>query len=154
MALEKILIPYNFSRFDEKALAFAARALYRLPMAEMTLFNVYTPLPEFETAEQTVMGKLKGSLSYLHQKISDQENALKAVVQRLYEEGLSRERLRYLYRPRKKDIAGEILDLILQEGYTYVVLSRRTGRVTRFFTGSVSARVLTAAKNVTVCVIT
>ena len=100
------------------------------------------------------MGKLKENLSYLNQKINEQENALKAVVDRLVQDGWPADRVRYLYRPRKKDIAAEILDLVQQDGFSCVVLSRRAGRVTRFFTGSVSTRILTSAKNLTVCVVT
>ena len=154
MTAERILIPFNFSLFDEKALVFAGRTFSHLPEAALTLFHAYTPVPEFDSSEQTVMGKLKGNLSYLNQKIAEQENALKGVVDRLAAEGWPSDRVRYLFRPRKKDVAGEILDLAQQDGFSYVVLSRRTGRVTRFFTGSVCTRVLTSARNLTICVVT
>ncbi len=154
MAAERILIPYNFTQFDEKALAFAARTFGHLPSAEITLFNAYTPVPELDSREQTVMDKLKGNISYLQQKISEQETALKSVMERLRQDGWAQEKIRYLFRPRKKDVAGEILDLVQQDGFAFVVLSRRPGRVTRFFTGSVSSRILTSAKNVTLCVVT
>lgn len=154
MTVERILIPYNFTQFDDRALGFAARTFSHLPSAEITLFNAYTPVPEFDSREKTVMGKLKGNLSYLQQKISEQENALKSVMDRLRKDGWPQDRVRCLYRPRKKDVAGDILDLIQQDGFTFVVLSRRAGRVTRFFTGSVSTRILTSVKNVTVCVVT
>jgi nucleotide-binding universal stress UspA family protein len=154
MAAEQILVPYNFTQFDEKALTFATRTFGHLQSAEITLFNAYTAVPELDAGEQTVMGKLKGNLSYLQQKISEQESALKSVRDRLLQDGWPRERVRCLYRPRKKDVAGEILDLVQQDGFAFVVLSRRPGRVTRFFTGSVSTRILTSAKNVTLCVVT
>jgi nucleotide-binding universal stress UspA family protein len=154
MTAERILIPYNFTQFDEKALTFAVRTLGHLPSSEITLFNAYTPVPDLDSGEQTVMGKLKGNLSYLKQKISEQENALQSVVDRLRKQGWPQDRVRPLFRPKRKDVAGEILDLVQQDGFAFVVLSRRPGRVTRFFAGSVSSRVLTSAKNVTVCVVT
>ena len=71
MAIQKLLLPYNFTRFDQKALDFVINTFGKLEGIEVTIFNAYIPVPEIETAGSSVTGKLKGSLTYLSQKISE-----------------------------------------------------------------------------------
>ena len=87
MAIQKLLLPYNFTRFDQKALDFVISAFAKIKNVEVTLFNAYTAVPEIETASTSVTSKLKESLSYLSQKITEQEAELKAIKQKLIENG-------------------------------------------------------------------
>jgi len=45
---QKVLLPYNFTVYDERALDFVIRILSSSKDAEITLFNAYTPAPEID----------------------------------------------------------------------------------------------------------
>ena len=57
------------------------------------------------------------------------------------------------FRPRQQDIASEIIEITRTNSYDVVVLNRKHARVTRFFSGSVSHKVLMTLKDTTVCVV-
>ena len=153
MASQKVLVPYNFTNYDQKALDFVIRTLAPLKDVEVTLFYAYTPLPEIGAADGPMMDKLKINLGYLSQKIREQESALKEAKQHLLENGFSENQVRYVFKPRNKDIAGEIIDLALDSLYDLIVINRRPGKVTRFFTGSIFNKVVSALKDVTICLV-
>jgi nucleotide-binding universal stress UspA family protein len=154
MADQKILLPYNFTLFDRKGLDFVVRTFAPLENSSVTVLNFYTPLPDIETSNMSITGKLKEQIGYLAMKIQDQEKALKDACGHLLKSGFDAERVRYVFKPRKKDVAVEILDLIRSESFDLVVLNRKPGKITRFFTGSVSSRVIATLKGSTVCIVT
>jgi len=153
MAGQKLLLPYNFTPQDQKALEFVVDTFASNDDLEVTLFNTYAPLPEIETSGRSITGKLKENIGYLLQKMKDQEEALQAVADQLRERGLGKDQVRYVFKARKKDIAGEIIDQVMKEHYHILVLSRKAGKITRFFTASVYNKVVAALKNVTVCIV-
>ena len=153
MAIQKILVAYNFTSLDQKALDFVVSAFGHLEGIEITIFHAYTPLPEIEAEETLVTGKLKGSLSYLSQQIMQRENDLKAVVAGLHQDGFPESQISTVFKPRKKDIAGELIDLTRDTNFDVIVLSRKSARVTRFFSGSVSSKLLMTLKDMTVCIV-
>ena len=73
MAGQKILLPYNFTSFDQKALEFVINTYSSLKDAEITLFNAYMPVPKIEMRDSPIMQKMTGNLSYLSQRINEQE---------------------------------------------------------------------------------
>jgi nucleotide-binding universal stress UspA family protein len=153
MATQKLLLPYHFTRLDQKALNFVINTFGKLENIEVTVFNAYTPIPEIETDATSVTSKLKGSLSYLSQKINENETLLDEVKDELVEGGFSENRVDCIFRPRKKDIASEIIDLATHDKFDIIVLNRRPARVTRFFSGSISHKVVMTLKDVTVCIV-
>lgn len=153
MAIQKILVAYNFTSLDQKALDFVVSAFGHLEGIEITIFHAYTPVPEIETEESLVTGKLKGSLSYLSQQIMQRENDLKAVVAKLGQDGLPETHIITVFKPRKKDIASELIDLTRDTKFDVMVLNRKAARVARFFSGSVSNKVLMTLKDMTVCIV-
>ena len=153
MAGQKLLLPYNFTPQDQKALEFVVDTFGDSDALEVTVFNTYAPLPDIETSGQSITGKLKENIGYLLQKIKDQEEALKSVVEQLREKGLGKDQVRYVFKARKKDVAGEIIDQVMKENYQLLVLSRKAGKITRFFTASVYNKVVAGLKNVTVCIV-
>lgn len=153
MAIEKILLPYNFTHIDQKAVNFIIESFVHLKDIAITVFNVYTAAPEIETPSTSVTGKLKGSLSYLTQKISDQENELDEVKQKFIQGGFAADKIKTVFRPRKKDIASEIMQLAMKDQYDVIVLNRKHAKVTRFFSGSVSHKVTMSLKGTTVCIV-
>ena len=153
MAAQKILLPYNFTTLDQKALAFANSTFGHLEEVEITLFHAYTPLPEIEAESTSVMGKLKGDLSYLSQKIMQQETELKAVEEKLLQGGFAHSCIRTVFKPRKKDIASEIIEFVSNDKPSVIVINHKSGKASRFFTGSVFSKVVSALKDTTVCIV-
>ena len=154
MASQKVLLPYNFTSYDQKALDFVVRTFVSLKDVEVTLFNAYTPVPEISASDSPVMDKLRGNLTYLSQRIREQEECLKVAKRNLLENGFSENQIHYVFKPRKKDIAGEIIDIASHGQFDLIVINRKPGKVTRFFTGSVLNKVASALKDTTICLVT
>ncbi|MBW2429185.1 MAG: universal stress protein [Deltaproteobacteria bacterium] len=153
MAIQKILVAYNFTNLDQKALDFVSSAFVHIEGVEITIFHAFTPVPEIETQASVVTGKLKGSLSYLSQQIMQRENDLKRVTEKLAENGFDESRINTVFKPRKKDIASEIISLTRDTKFDAIVLNRKAARVTRFFSGSVSNKVVMTVKDTAVCIV-
>jgi len=153
MAIQKILVAYNFTHLDQKTIEFVTSAFAHLDGVEITFFHAYTPIPEIEAQASNVTGKLKSSLSYLSQQIMQRENDLKAITAKLSKNDLSNSQIHTIFRPRKKDIASEIMNLNRDTNFDVIVLNRKASRVTRFFSGSVSHKVLMTLKETTVCIV-
>ena len=120
----------------------------------MSLFHTYTPVPEIEIRENPVMDKLKDNLNYLSQRIKEQEAALNVAKHNLLENGFSKNQIRYIFKPRNKDIAGEIIDIALNGHFNLIVINRKPGKIARLFTGSVFNKVTSALKDITICLVT
>ncbi len=153
MAIQKVLLPYNFTGLDQKALDFVINTFGKQKNIEVTLFNAYTAAPEIETTSTSVTSKLKESLSYLSQKITEQEAELKKIKQKLIENGFEDDLVHTVFQPRRKEVANEIIDLATANNFDVIILSHRPGRATRFFSGSRYSKVISALRNVTVCVV-
>ena len=153
MAIQKLLLPYNFTSLDQKALDFVIRTFGNREDIEVTIFNAYTPVPEIETDASSVTGKLKGSLTYLSQKIAEQEAELKTLKDKLLENGFAEGLVHTVFQPRKKEVASEIIDIATNNQFDVIVISHKPGKATRFFTGSRYSKVISALKEVTVCVV-
>jgi nucleotide-binding universal stress UspA family protein len=153
MAFKKILIPFNFKPNDIKALDFASRSFAHVEDAEFFVFHAYTPVPELETKDSVVTGKLKSSLGYLNQRIKEQEAELNTAKQEFIKHGVNEDRVHAIFKPRKKDIAGEIVDLVISENFDVVVINHKHGRITRFLAASVFYKVVSALRDKTVCIV-
>ena len=153
MAGQKLLLPFNFTNQDRKALDFVIRTFVNLKDMEISLFNAYTPVPEIETSDASVTAKLKDQLRYLTTKITEQEKALQAVKQELIEAGFAENTIKCIFKARKKDVASEIIELVSSEGYDMIILNHKPGKVKRFFTGSVYNTIVSALKGITVCIV-
>ena len=81
MAGPKVLIPYNFTRHDEKCVDFAIQRYGASPTTQFTIFHTYIPVPDVDISDKTVMGRLAGNLTYLHQKITECNETIKNVCQ-------------------------------------------------------------------------
>lgn len=154
MARQKILVPYNFTSQDRKAVDFVLRTYSLQPEAEVILFHAFTPVPEFEMREARVMEKLKSNLSYLNSQAAERNKALKELQQELQQEGFGEDRVKLSNRPRKKDIAAEIVEYANQENCAVIVISHKPGKTKRFFTGNVYTKVIAGVSDATVCIVT
>ena len=153
MASQKILLPYNFTKYDEKALDFVVRTFAHLKDVEVTLFNAHMSVPAIEMQESPIMEKMKGNLLYLSQQVNDQEAALKAAKNKLLQNGFSEQQVRCIFKPRLKDVASEIIALATKERFDLVVMNHKPGGIAKIFTGSVHGKVVANLKEITVCIV-
>ena len=153
MDTPKILLPYNFTSNDKKALDFVCRTFSDKKEAQVTLFNAYIPLPAVEMRGSPIMEQMKDTLSYLSLRAKEQEEALKTIKINLLSKGFSGNSIDIVFEPKKRDVAGDIIDLAQDGRFNVVVLNRRPGKIARFFAGSVSSKVVAALKNTTVCIV-
>ncbi len=155
MPKQKVLVPHNFTDYDHRALDFVARTFAGVPEVEVTLFNAYTPLPQItaHVHEAAILDKLKSNLSQLSQKIKEHEKALNDVKQQLVQKGFADDQIRCIYRARKKDTAGEIMDLAAGEHFDLIVINHKPGKFARFFTGSVYHKLVNGIKDAAICIV-
>lgn len=152
MATFRILLPYNYSPNDQKALRFAIDAFSGERKNRFTLFHAYTPIPDVDVTASPENVKMRSGMAYLAAELKEKENALKAVADRLRGNGIDGEAVTCLFKKRVKSAAEEIVDAA--SGHNAIVLSRGAGRVTHLFTRSIYARVVEGLKGVTICVAT
>jgi nucleotide-binding universal stress UspA family protein len=81
------------------------------------------------------------------------ENEFKEITEKLAKNDLANAQIHTIFRPRKKDIASEIINLNRETKFDVIVLNRKATRVTRFFSGSVSHKVLMTLKETTACIV-
>jgi hypothetical protein len=141
MATLKILVPYNFTSNDEKAVAFVIDSFSQVEDTEITLFHTYVPVPDIEVSDKTVMARLAGNLAYLRQKIYDLEQAIKDAAERLIQAGFPEEKVRYIFKPRHKETAQEIIDQALEGKFGAIVLNHNPHKIRKFFMPSISKKV-------------
>lgn len=153
MDRKKILMPYNFSDQDQKALDFVVQTFANSERVEVILFNAYTPAPVISEREAPVMDKVQGSLRHLDTIIKEQETLLENAKSHLQEKGFSKDQVRIFFRPKKKDTASQIVQVANDEDADIIILNHKSGKVGRFFTGSVFNKVVSALKDKTICIV-
>ena len=153
MSSQKILVPYNFTAYDQKALEFVIRTFSHLKDVQVTLFNSYTSVPVIDARTSPQMQNLQNNINFLTKKIIDQENALKSVKEKLLQNGFSESQVQYIFQPGKRDIAAEIVALTVNEKFDLIVLNHKPGKLSHFFTGNLFTKVINALKDTTVCVV-
>ena len=153
MVAPRILLPYNFTTYDEKALDFVIKTFANQKDAKITLFYTYTPLPELDM-ESPVLKQMKGAVRSLSKELSEKEIGLESARESLLRSGFSADQVDYIFKKRVKSIADEIIETASKGHYTVLVLSRQPGKATRLFARSVHNKVLAVLKNVTICIAT
>jgi hypothetical protein len=152
MATFRILLPYNYSPNDKKAIRFAIDVFAGRKETTVTLFHAYTPLPTIDVTASPENAKMRSGMTYLATELKEKEEALKVVGDMLVESGFDRDAVTCVFEKRVKSAAEAIVDKVA--GCNVLVLSRGAGKVTHFFTRSIYARVVTALRGVTICVAT
>ncbi len=154
MAKQRILVPFNFTKVDQKALDFVVQIFSIHEDVKITLFHIYTPIPKIETHSSTVMGRLSSNLQYLSGQIKEKEQNLKETRRYLLDKGFAEDRVDYVFRSRTKPVAEEIIEASIKEIYNVIVLNCRPYRITRVFIPSIHNKVVSALSDVTVCIVT
>jgi hypothetical protein len=152
MATFRILLPYNFSPNDQKAIRFAIDAFAGRGEVGITLFHAYTPLPEIDLTANPENIKMRSGMSHLAKELKEKEEALKEVGDMLVKSGFDPGAVTCVFKKRVKSAAEEIIDKVA--GCNVLILSRGAGKVTHFFTRSIYARIVTALRGITICVAT
>lgn len=153
MEHKKILLPYNFTTTDEKALNYVAQRYKDDVDAELVIFHAYTPIPKLEVSDKTVMGRLSGDMAYLRQKKYELETEIKNVRDRLVNMGFNKEKVRYIFKPQEKDVAQEIIELVKKEDCSILILNRNPGGMIKYFTASISKKVTKALPDINMIIV-
>lgn len=153
MAKQRVLVPYNFTIYDQKAIDFIIRTFLAVKEIEFTLFHAYTPLPEIQTGSNAVLGRLQGTMVSLSEELRGQERYLQRGKAALLKTGFSDDQVDYVFKMREKDVASEIADTAIKGGYQMILLNRNPTKVTRLFSRSVSAKLLSSLRNITICIV-
>ena len=154
MAIQKILMPYNFTASDNKALDFIINTFGNSKDIKITLFNAYTPVPEIDMKESPELQKMSGGMAFLADELKKKEEGLISARRHLLENGFSDDQIDYIFKKREKSVAKEVIDTIAKGTYEMLVLSRRAGKVNRLFERSIHNTVLSTVKNITICIAT
>lgn len=136
----KILIPYNFTTNDKKSIDFVGQRYSKKKDVEITLFHVFTPVPEIDVRNNPIMKQVVRNTAYLLSQQAEQKNALEAAKQELMNYGFANHRIQCLYMPMRKDIADDIIKLWKTEKFDIVVLNQNPGNIINYFTRSISKR--------------
>ena len=152
MAIQKILVYYNFTAQEEKTLDFVARTYANRDDVQVTLFNAYTSLPTIDMQAGPEMTKMKMGLARLADGVREKEEGLKSAKDFLVRNGLQDDQVDYLFKEKEKSTADEIIHTVSKHHYRVLVLTREP-KVGGLFGCSIHARVLAALNNITVCVV-
>ena len=153
MARQRVLVPYNFTIHDQKAIDFIIRTFLAVKDIQFTLFHAYAPLPEIQTGSNAVLGRLQGTMTSLSEELRGQERYLKEGREELLKKGFSDDQVDYIFKAREKDVTNEIAETAIKGGYQMVLLSRNPTKTTRLFGRNVSSKLLATLKNTTICIV-
>lgn len=138
----KILIPYNFTPNDTKALDFVGQRYKKSFVERITLFHAHMQIPVIDDTQSPIMKKVAYNTAYLRQQQKEQLNALEDAKEKLVSYGYDPECIQCVFTPVRQDVATDIIRLKEKDNYDVVVLNRSPGSIVNFFTRSVSNRVL------------
>jgi hypothetical protein len=152
MALQKILVPYNFTAYDQKAMDFLINTYLNRDDVQVTLFHAHAPLPPVDFEANPEMKKMGVGITFLSEEVRRKEEGMKTAKDFLVQNGFSGTQVSYVFKERQRAVADEIIELATKGHYRVLILSRQSGKVSRMFSRSVHARILSALNGVTVCI--
>jgi len=134
MAGKRILVPYNFTDYDERALHYVIRTFAGQKAVHVTLLHAYTALPELDSYSHASLGKLKTTMASLWKDVRENEAELKRVTEDLVDSGFEKGQVDYLFKPRSKNIGSEIVEEARKGDYDTVVIAQKPRKASRAFT--------------------
>ena len=147
MGGKRILVPFNFSDYDEKALHHIIRNYAGQKWVNVALFHVYTPLPELDGYSNPGLGRLKSTMASMWREVREKEKDLAQVKKDLVENGFLEKQVRYIFKEREKNIGIEIVRAVRTGNYDTIVTAQKPGRATRSFTRKVHDILLSELRN-------
>ena len=151
MTARKILVPYNFTVDDRKALDFVVDAFGNRQDVRITLFHAYTPLPEIDVTASPELRKVMPGVQHLTRELDEKQRGLAAARTYLMEHGVLGELIDTSFKKRQKGSAEEIIDAVRNGGFDVIVLSRKSKRLTALFERSIHRKLLVSLEKTTVC---
>jgi nucleotide-binding universal stress UspA family protein len=151
MTARKILVPYNFTVDDRKALDFVVDAFGNRQDVRITLFHAYTPLPEIDVTASPELRKVMPGVQHLTRELEEKQRGLAAARTYLMEHGVLGELIDTSFKKRQKGSAEEIIDAVRNGGFDVIVLSRKSKRLTALFERSIHRKLLVSLEKTTVC---
>ncbi len=148
----KILLPYDFTSYNQKAVDFVVQTFSKQPSVHVTLFHAYAQLPEIDLKANPEMGKLRSPMISLAQELREKEAELHAIMGHLVRNGFGSDQVDCVFKAREKGVADTIIKMVKGEGYQVVALARAPGKVLRRLGRSVCSRVVSSFTDVTVCI--
>lgn len=137
----KVMIPYNFTENDEKALDFVIARYLDDKTVKLTLFHAHHPIREVNVVNNPIMDKMNRTTSYLRQVLSRKKEELEETRQLLVSKGFRSENIDCLFAPLKTDLATDIIRLIKTQNYNAVVLNRSPDTIINFFSKHISEKI-------------
>ena len=154
MAGKRILVPFNFTDYDERALHYVIRTFAGKKAVHVTLLHVYAPLPELDGYSNPVLGQLKSTMASMWKEVREKEQDLKRVKEDLLENGFHGDQIAYVFKPRAKSIGREIVEMAHKGKYDAVVITQKPGKATRAFTRKAHDALLSELKDTEIVIIT
>jgi hypothetical protein len=154
MAGKSVLLPFNFTDYDEKALHYVIRTFAGQKWVKLTLFHVYTPLPEIDGYANPTLSRLKTTMASLWKELREKEAELKKTREDLLENGFADEQVDCIFKSRVHGVGSEIVDMAQTGPYDTVVLSHKPSKAVTTFRRSVHDKVLSTLKDRTISIIT
>ncbi|MDQ1334980.1 MAG: hypothetical protein QG552_1930 [Thermodesulfobacteriota bacterium] len=154
MAGKWILVPYNFTDYDERALHYVIRTFADQKAVHVTLLHVYIPLPELDSYSHAGLGRLKTTMASMWTEVREKEQELKRVREDLIDNGFQEDQVSCMFIPRVKNIGSELVEAARKGPYNIVVISQKPRKATRAFTRRIHDILITELRNMEIVIIT
>lgn len=158
--MAKILIALDGSAGAWRAVEYVAKTLGKTPGVHVTLFHVLPSLPPafwdyghvLDEKEQEVRQRLVAHWEREEEK--NWQELFRRAHQHLTDAGIAKEAVADKFKPRNFDVAEDIINVAQTEGHDTVVMGRRgLGLAESLLLGSVSRKVVDAAKGFAVTIV-
>lgn len=154
MAGKRVLLPYNFTDYDERAVHYVIRTFAGQKAVYVSLLHLYIPLPELDSYSHAGLGRLKTTIASMWTEVREKEKELKRVTEDLVDSGFQEGQVGYLFRPRVKNIGSEIAEEARKGEYNVVVIAEKPGKATRAFTRKIHDTLIADLRNTEIVIIT
>jgi len=154
MAGKRVLVPFNFTDYDERALHYVMRTFAGEERVFIMLFHMYTPLPELDGYSSPSLGRLKSTIASMWQEVREKEKDLKRVKEDLVENGFLESQIGYQSKPGTKSIGAEIVETARKGDYNMVIISQKPRRASRAFRRKVHDALLSELVDTEIVIIT
>lgn len=155
MDAKKILVPYNFTRHDNKVLDYIAEAYVGEKSVKITVFHLYIPIPKISTLNPAISNITK-KMGGIIKELGEKEEEFKKLKDSLLEKGFLKEQIEVVFRAKKKNIGRDIVDMAKQGHYNIIILSHTPGKKVTYsyYTENVHARLISSLKDVEIIILT
>lgn len=154
MAGKRILVPFNFTAYDERALHYVIRTFAGEKAVHVTLLHIYASLPDLDGYSNPVLGRLRSTMASMWREVREKEQDLKRVKEDLLENGFHEGQIDTVFKPRSKNIGREIVETAQSGKYDTVVITQKPGKATRAFTKKAHDALLSDLKDTEIVIIT